>query len=79
MPLLSKEQMMSHHGTTFLAAYCVVHKDGSVSNCKMVCSHHLFDETVIETVQARRYTPVTFRGRPIDAPYVFQFRMVGPR
>ncbi|HWL85180.1 MAG TPA: energy transducer TonB [Polyangiaceae bacterium] len=79
VPELTGEQMMANrHRSVLLLARCKLHIDGTVSDCNMICplSDPLFDATIIQNVEARRYTPVLFRGRPVEVPYTFTFRIM---
>ncbi|WP_394845601.1 TonB family protein [Pendulispora brunnea] len=63
----------------YLVARCVLRKEGSVTDCKMVCSHPGLDETVLENLRQRRYMPATTsEGDPVDVTYTFQFQVMGP-
>ena len=37
------------------------------------------EAAVLEWLATRRYTPVTFQGRPTKVSYVFNFRLKMPR
>jgi len=79
MPSLSAEQITLIGGrSTLLSARCVIRIDGTVSNCAMVCSNSSLDRAILDNLALRRYTPVIFQGRPVDVPYTFMFRIVGP-
>jgi len=75
-PSFSVEAMSSNRGGTFLVARCTVHKEGNVTDCKMICPNPLFDNAVFENLYARRYKPAMFRGEVVDVPYTFKFRIV---
>ena len=77
-PLLSREQSLAIHSTKFLVARCAIRIDGTVSDCAMVCSDPLFDETVLENLRVRRYKPAMFKGRDVEVKYTFKFRIASP-
>jgi len=66
---------ITQDASTLIVARCTVHKEGNVTDCKMICPNPLFDKDVLENLSARRYTPAVFRGEPVDVPYTFQFRI----
>ena len=75
-PTLTEEQIRARRNV-LLVARCKIHIDGTISDCTMLCSDPLFDETVLANVKARRYSPVLFRGRPVEVTYTFTFRIHG--
>jgi Gram-negative bacterial TonB protein C-terminal len=54
---------------------CTLTKDGLATGCVVVNHVHDAKEwTVLEHLAHQRYFPVTFRGRPVQVSYVFNFR-----
>lgn len=58
---------------------CVLGVTGEVRNCVVKQSVRFMDNAVVETLQKRRYTPVTLEGRPIEVYYNFRIRLTLPR
>ena len=78
MPIFSPGQIIANRNhSTLLLARCTIHIDGTVSHCTMICSNPMLEESVLSNLKARRYSPALFRGRPVEIPYVFTFRIIG--
>ena len=58
---------------------CVLNVAGEVGRCEVKQSVRFMDSAVVETLQRRRYTPVTLEGRPIEVYYTFRIRLNLPR
>jgi protein TonB len=57
---------------------CVITKEGEVRRCRAIKSVPLMTEAVIASLEARRYTPVLFRGQAVSVTYVFNVRLELP-
>lgn len=63
---------------TFIAK-CVITREGLVRDCRVIKGlAHMNDET-INSLQHRRYSPVTYQGRATGVSYVFTLRFKLPR
>jgi periplasmic protein TonB len=57
---------------------CTLTAEGIATNCRIIKPLPHMEESVLNTLKAQRYKPVTFQGRPISVEYVFNFRFVLP-
>ncbi|MFP2929070.1 TonB family protein [Pyxidicoccus sp. 3LG] len=62
-----------------LIAKCVVTVQGNVRDCRIIKGLPHMDESVIDALHSRRYSPVTFQGKPVSVSYVFTLRLKLPR
>jgi hypothetical protein len=53
--------------------------EGQVKECQVKQNVRFMDNAVVETLQRRRYTPVTLEARPIEVYYTFRIRLTLPR
>lgn len=58
---------------------CQIQTDGVVTNCRTIKALPYMEATVLEALQSRRYTPVTFKGQLVQVDYVFNIKLVLPR
>jgi protein TonB len=58
---------------------CILTVVGEVRDCQVKQSVRFMDSTVVETLEKRRYTPVTLAGKPIEVYYTFRIRLNLPR
>lgn len=58
---------------------CVLTVQGEVKDCEVVQSLKYMDRAVIEVLQARKYSPVTLQGQPIEVTYTFRIRLNLPK
>lgn len=58
---------------------CTVSPSGTVSDCQAIKALPFMKDAVISTLQKRKYTPVTFQGKPVSVKYVFTIRLVLPQ
>ncbi len=59
-------------------ARCVVTTDGDVRDCKIIKGVPLMNEAVLQGLHERKYTPITFQGRPISVLYTFTVKLELP-
>lgn len=57
-----------------LLAKCVITTEGALSGCRILKSLPFLDQPVLEALAQRRYTPVSFQGRPVAVEYVIPFK-----
>jgi periplasmic protein TonB len=57
-----------------LLAKCVITTDGALTNCRIIKSLPFLDQPVLDALAQRRYTPVSFQGRPVSVEYVIPFK-----
>ena len=58
---------------------CVLSVVGEVRDCAVEQGLRFMDNTVVDALEKRRYTPVTLDGRPIEVYYAFRVRLKLPR
>jgi protein TonB len=57
-----------------LLAKCVITTEGALTDCRIIKSLPFLDQPVLEALAQRRYTPVSFQGRPVAVEYVIPFK-----
>jgi periplasmic protein TonB len=62
-----------------LIARCVITRDGNVENCRIIKGQPYMNEAVLSALETRRYTPVTYEGKPISVIYNFHIKLDLPR
>lgn len=62
-----------------LIARCVITRDGDVEDCRIIKGQPHMNEAVLSSLETRRYTPVTYQGRPISVIYNFHIKLDMPR
>jgi serine/threonine-protein kinase len=58
---------------------CVITRQGTVENCRVIKGLPHMNEAVVQALQARVYKPITLKGQPVAVDYVFNMRLVAPR
>ncbi len=62
-----------------LSAKCVITREGDVEKCRIIKGLPHMDEAVLSALEARRYRPVEYMGKPVSVSYVFHVRLEIPR
>jgi protein TonB len=62
-----------------LIARCVITREGEVETCKIIKGLPHMDVAVLSALETRRYTPVTWQGKPISVSYSFNIKLEMPR
>lgn len=57
---------------------CVISLEGKLERCRVIKPLPHMEKAVLEALATKRYTPVTFQGRPVTVDYVFNIRLVMP-
>ncbi|MFS8067651.1 MAG: energy transducer TonB, partial [Byssovorax sp.] len=57
-----------------LLAKCVITTEGALTGCRILKSLPFLDQPVLAALAQRRYTPVSFQGRPVAVEYVIPFK-----
>ncbi|NTX13490.1 TonB family protein [Myxococcus sp. CA056] len=78
-PLEYTEQARMARVEGTVIAKCVVTREGDVRDCRIIKGLAHMDEEVLDALHHRRYSPVTFQGRPQSVSYVFTLRFKLPR
>lgn len=58
-----------------LIARCTITSDGQVNDCRVIKGLPFMDQSVLESLESRRYRPVTFQGKPVNALYTFNVKL----
>ncbi|MFY0578414.1 energy transducer TonB [Cystobacter fuscus] len=58
-----------------LIAKCIITRDGQVDDCRIIKGLPFMEQAVLESLESRRYRPVTFQGKPVNARYTFNVRL----
>jgi protein TonB len=61
-----------------LLAKCVITTEGALRGCQIIKPLPFLDEPVLTALARRRYTPVSFQGRPVNVEYVISLRFELP-
>jgi protein TonB len=61
-----------------LVAKCVITREGEVETCKLIRGLPHMDVAVLSALETRRYTPVTWQGKPISVSYIFNIKLELP-
>ncbi len=72
-------EALEAHVSGLLIAKCVITREGEVENCRILKGLPHMDEAVLSALTTRRYTPVTYQGRPISVSYIFNVKLDLPR
>jgi protein TonB len=72
-PLFPREAREAKVEGTLLAK-CVITTEGALTGCRIIKSLPFLDQPVLEALAQRRYTPVSFQGRPVAVEYVIPFK-----
>jgi protein TonB len=62
-----------------LVARCVITREGDVEDCRISQGLPHMDRVVLSALETRRYSPVTWQGKPISVSYTFKIRLDLPR
>jgi protein TonB len=62
-----------------LIAKCVITREGEVESCKIIKGLPHMDVAVLSSLETRRYSPVTWQGKPISVSYIFNIKLEMPR
>lgn len=73
------DKALEHDVEGLMIVRCILSRLGDVKACEIKQSVRFMDNAVVETLQKRRYTPVTLEGQPIDVYYTFRVRLNLPR
>lgn len=65
-------QAIAEHVTGTWIARCVITETGSVEGCKIVKGLRLSDAHLLQIIQAQKYSPVVFEGKPQRVFYTFK-------
>jgi protein TonB len=62
-----------------LIARCIITREGDVEDCRILKGQPHMNEAVLSALETRRYSPVTYQGRPISVIYNFHIKLDLPR
>ncbi|AKQ67346.1 Ferric siderophore transport system, periplasmic binding protein TonB [Myxococcus hansupus] len=62
-----------------MIAKCVITVRGDVTDCRVIKGLAHMNESVLEALHNRRYSPVEFQGRPVSVSYTFTLKLKLPR
>lgn len=72
-PLFPREAREAKVEGTLLAR-CVITTEGALTGCRIIKGLPFLDQPVLDALAQRRYTPVSFQGRPVAVEYVIPFK-----
>lgn len=73
------DKALEHDVEGLMIVRCLMTRTGEVKGCEVKQSVRFMDNAVVETLEKRRYTPVTLEGKPIEVYYTFRVRLTLPR
>ena len=76
-PVYSREALV-HRVEGLMIVRCTINIEGRVTNCRIIKSLPYMEKTVLDALYSRRYTPVLYKGRPVNVDYVFNLKLVLP-
>jgi TonB family protein len=62
-----------------MIARCVINTEGAVTNCRVIKTLPHLERVAVDALQSRRYSPVLFKGAPVNVTYVFNIKFVLPQ
>ncbi|WP_394841334.1 energy transducer TonB [Pendulispora brunnea] len=75
MPTPPREAIMAKVEGLVLAS-CTITATGNVTHCRIIKGLPYMDDAILSNLQARKYTPIMYQGRPVSVEYKFPFRIV---
>jgi periplasmic protein TonB len=72
-------EALEAHVEGLVIVKCIINTDGRLSNCQIIKPLPHMDSAILEWLAERKYSPVTFQGKPVRVSYVFNFRLKMPR
>jgi protein TonB len=73
IPLPSEAVRAGIEGTVIVK--CVVTRQGEVDGCRIIKGLGHVDDAVLSAVEARRYSPAMFQGRPVSVSYTLRLHI----
>ena len=77
LPAYTREALEARVEGTLIVR-CIITRQGETEDCRVLKGLPHLSESVLGALEARRYTPVTFQGRPVSVIYNFNVRMKLP-
>lgn len=78
-PLQYTREALEARVEGLLIARCVITREGDVEGCRIIKGQPHMNEAVLSALETRRYSPVTYQGRPISVIYNFHIKLDLPR
>ena len=72
-------EALEAHVSGLLIARCTITREGQVENCKVIKGLPHMSDAVVSALETRRYSPVTYQGRPVSVTYNFHVKLDLPR
>jgi TonB family protein len=57
---------------------CTITTEGSIANCRVIKTLPHLEAAALAAIYSRRYTPVLYKGAPVNVDYVFNLKFVLP-
>jgi eukaryotic-like serine/threonine-protein kinase len=61
-----------------MIAKCTITTEGTLRNCRIIKGLPYLDKAMLDSLATRRYTPVTYQGKPVSVEYIFNLRVPPP-
>ncbi len=79
-PALSyTEKALEREVEGLMIVKCVVTTEGNVRECRVLQGLPFMSESIVRTLQTRRYSPALLQGKPVEVDYTFKIKMTLPR
>ncbi len=75
MPVMSAEARRRYAQGTVIVR-CVITVEGALTDCQVLRSVPLLDQSILDALATQRFTPVTFEGRALAVSYIFPFKIL---
>jgi serine/threonine protein kinase len=56
-------------------AKCTIMVEGNLRNCRIIKGLPYLDKAMLDMLASRRYSPVTYQGKPVSVEYVFNLKV----
>jgi protein TonB len=76
-PAYTREALLAKVSGTMIVK-CVITTVGTIKDCHLIKGLPHMERAVLDAMASRRYTPVTYQGRPVSVFYVFNIKLVLP-
>jgi protein TonB len=58
---------------------CTITTDGTLRNCRIIKGLPFLDKAALDALGTRRYTPVSYQGKPVAVEYVVSLKVAPPQ
>ena len=77
-PIVYSSEALAANVSGLVLAKCTITIDGAVRDCRIVKGLPYLDQAALEVLATFRYSPATYRGRPLAVKYIMVLRIEPP-